>query len=1397
MRTQAMLNYMHLSAMFFLGALKKNSTYPAHEQYYTTHKKGTVDLPSGESIGFTSLWDTGASNANYISSEFYEKNEASLSPFVLPMKSSVTLGDRKTTLHLDSGLNLPISFFDDDGVKHEAMCDFMILPSAGRDMIIGMPSLITDFGAMFLRTIAEAVDKYNTSSNTGLNFSNNSFVHKNQAKKNVEAVNEINPVTLLRPYVTKKIEGPLHAKKTAFSFSDFSAVDSDIPIPEGCVYPWSKSSEYEVCPEDDLIPEAGNAHIFLDFLTNSYDEEREKFLAALDEHISAEFLAECPEVRHLMQQHIDVFVKKTWEGLKLPPTTLKFRETMPARIKPYATKIPPALVQPARAEFERMLGYFYEASDSPWASPLVVASKATAPFIRLCVNMRKVNQYIEFGHQPIPNVQSTLQSLLPYKYFIDLDLRSAFHQILLDFDTSQRLSVQTPWGQYRPKFLPEGVNAATGILQKAMQDIFGDLGDWCYLLFDNVLLGGTSYKDCYEKLAIFLQRAAEFNVYLKIEKSWLGLKEVKFFGYLVREGCYYLEESRASAIDAIPFPSGTPATCQTAMRSFLGQTRIFQPHLPDYTTYSGPLDAMTSSTFNWNDSTWTEDYRSIFENFKLKLKGAMALFMPDYHLEWILRTDASNTGYGGVLYQVPITDEGVKEYQPLKFISKKWSDAATRWDTYSQECYGIFACVKECDYLLRGKPFIIETDHNNLRWMEASEVPKIIRQHLYLRTFTCWIRHIPGKMNTADYWSRLIAATTPESIEDRSGGGEGRELDALEAIFRDLLTMDDTDLDFWNDSEWLDSTLESIPELYARDATQVAPTAEVTTEDDVTAEALFNSVHGGKMLHSGTRRTWLLLNKLYPAHKIPIKKVQEMVDNCATCQKFRVGIRDQLTPHTRVLKPPHHRHTVGIDTLTITPPSEDGYKYIITMVNHYTHHVYLYPAKTHDSENIANALMGYIGNFGLFDELASDPGSDITSQAIKELNSWLGLRHKVSLVDVHTSNGCENTNKQIIQHLSTLVNDLRVKNHWANPKIISLIQLHFNSAHSSEAGIIPFQALFGSADSTYYQLPAELKPREYQTEYVKRLDACLQHLREISAKHQKAIAEKRMSNDSELRQFQKGDLVLKTVRTDTKHWKKDKLGPNFTGPWKIIKAHRNDYVVEHVTQGIRAEFHVSMLKPYFGTMEMAVKAALLDHDQFVVNKILYYTGDPSMRDTLEFYVQYADGDERWMSYSKDLFDCEAYEAYCKTRPELWFCVYTVADARKFRSKVNKEPITELHAGDTIYVDLRAIGISWYNGLGKGSLTPVLPNEDENTYVLKCKVTEWANNQQTKVKVWCDCLKLEFLWNHERVLCWGRYSKLTTDMTLVDEEFLKQYPQVVTCSKKFRTGGERVVERERV
>ena len=130
---------------------------------------------------------------------------------------------------------------------------------------------------------------------------------------------------------------------------------------------------------------------------------------------------------------------------------------------------------------------------------------------------------------------------------------------------------------------------ATNELQKAMDLMLGDLGrddenDWCHLLFDNILIGGDTPADCHTKLKLFLERAAKHNVYLKLEKTWLGYKEVKFFGYKVREGQFYLDEDRSTALDLVKFPAGNTAQKITTMRSFLvGQTRIFQQHVPDYT----------------------------------------------------------------------------------------------------------------------------------------------------------------------------------------------------------------------------------------------------------------------------------------------------------------------------------------------------------------------------------------------------------------------------------------------------------------------------------------------------------------------------------------------------------------------------------------------------------------------------------------------------------------------------------------------------------------------------------------------------------------------------------------------------------------------------------------------
>jgi hypothetical protein len=39
------------------------------------------------------------------------------------------------------------------------------------------------------------------------------------------------------------------------------------------------------------------------------------------------------------------------------------------------------------------------------------------------------------------------------------------------------LSIITPWGTLRPKFMPEGVSPAIGYLQLVMEDIFKDFDE--------------------------------------------------------------------------------------------------------------------------------------------------------------------------------------------------------------------------------------------------------------------------------------------------------------------------------------------------------------------------------------------------------------------------------------------------------------------------------------------------------------------------------------------------------------------------------------------------------------------------------------------------------------------------------------------------------------------------------------------------------------------------------------------------------------------------------------------------------------------------------------------------------------------------------------------------------
>ena len=805
------------------------------------------------------LFDTGALHGSYISKDLIDRYRQNVKSRIRKVSGEVVLGDSSTRVKVNERISLPMEFVDWKGKIYTGMVDFCVWSMPGLDAIIGLPDILLHF-------LGFLVDM-------------------------------------------------LEASRNEQQCVDFKAVFSLEERYQDLIRPWTVEHDPEA-------PEEAESYVPCDFtgplyyLSKPHEEVLEEYRNTFEEHVAEDWRKKTKVLELLNSEKArGVFCPAEWKGINgFEPLELQFKPDMPEVYKPAVRPINPRLYEDASKEFKRMEGYMYTDSDSPIASPLVIAPKATKPFIRICGDYVWVNRWLHVGHYYIPHVMKELEKAAGYKYFMDLDLTNSFHQIKLGPITSSKLSVVTPWGLRRPVYLPEGVAPASGTLQKMVMSLFDDFRDWTICIFDNILVLCNDYDDGMIKLEKIIDRCYERNVVMKFSKSWIGFQQVKFFGYKVTPGKYEMDEERKQAVAAAPFPNGPKA-----MQRFLGVAVFFNEFIPDFATVTGHLYDMIKPTFKWEPATWTIDYQSEYEKVKEALTGSVAKYFPDYSLDWILRVDASKIAVCAVLLQIIIVNN--KEvYHPIGFKSMKLSGSATNWDAHKREAYGCYWGVKVFSYYLHGKKFILETDHANLLYMEKSEVYIVVRWRIYLQSFMFLLRHISGKKNiVADWGTRMYALTNAEN------NGE-------------LLNPD--------------STVEIID-----------------------CDNMLKQVHGGRMFHYGPRKTWQLLGKYFPGHKVPFRKVVEYCLECIRCQKDKkVWVKD-IQPIVRTVIPDGFRARLGIDTLTITPADEDDNCLAIVIVNLKTKHVMIYPAKGYDADTAAAAIFVYITRYGLFDEIISDPGS--------------------------------------------------------------------------------------------------------------------------------------------------------------------------------------------------------------------------------------------------------------------------------------------------------------------------------------------------------------------------------------------------------------------------------------
>lgn len=117
---------------------------------------------------------------------------------------------------------------------------------------------------------------------------------------------------------------------------------------------------------------------------------------------------------------------------------------------------------------------------------------------------------------------------------------------------------------------------------------------------------------------------------------------------------------------------------------------------------------------------------------------APVLHLPNFTLEFVIETDASNVRIGAVLMQAG---------HPLSYFSKKLGPRMRASSTYLKELYAIVAAVQKWRQYLLGRFFLIRTDHKSIKepFQQVIHTPE---QQFYIRKLMGYQFRIDYKAGT-------------------------------------------------------------------------------------------------------------------------------------------------------------------------------------------------------------------------------------------------------------------------------------------------------------------------------------------------------------------------------------------------------------------------------------------------------------------------------------------------------------------------------------------------------------------------------------------------------------------------------------------------------------------------
>ena len=148
----------------------------------------------------------------------------------------------------------------------------------------------------------------------------------------------------------------------------------------------------------------------------------------------------------------------------------------------------------------------------------------------------------------------------------------------------------------------------------------------------------------------------------------------------------------------------------------MGLANYYRRFVRGFAAIAKPLHRLTERKTHFK---WTTECQQAFETLQSKLTTPPILVYPNFSKEFVLDTDASDSGIGAVLSQ--LGDDGK---HVIAYGSRPLTKTERKYCVTHRELLAVIVFTKHFRPYLLGRHFTLRTDHGSLQWLYSFHEPE-------------------------------------------------------------------------------------------------------------------------------------------------------------------------------------------------------------------------------------------------------------------------------------------------------------------------------------------------------------------------------------------------------------------------------------------------------------------------------------------------------------------------------------------------------------------------------------------------------------------------------------------------------------------------------------------------